>query len=184
MHRATARELAISSLKPRQSRPAFACCIEEMLIDKDSLGLAVSTLKLNLLFLLLVFFRARRKLWVYHCLSHWPDLALWSYHIWRKRCVGTSHRESDLGQFTVVWEQQKQGTVHRGILRIKKLRVVVTAVDSALCQVRGLQKALDEKPVSEESSGRPQNQCISKSNLRLNLLSCCMAKFNSAFWLT
>lgn len=74
---------------------------------------AEQSISLNLIFssYRMIFFRTRRKLWVYHCLSHGPDLALWSYHIWRKRCLGTSHRESDLGQFTVMWEQQEQGMV-------------------------------------------------------------------------
>lgn len=52
-------------------------------------------------------FRARRKLWVYHCVPHWPDVALWSHHVWRARCMGPSHREPDPSQLTVVWKQQE-----------------------------------------------------------------------------
>lgn len=57
----------------------------------------------------LVCFRARRVLWVHHCVPDWSDVALWGFHIWGKRTLGAGHWKPDICQSAVLREQQEQG---------------------------------------------------------------------------
>lgn len=60
--------------------------------------------------LLFVFSRARRFLWVHHCVVDRSDMELRSIHVWGEGTVGPSDWEPDLCQPAVLRERKEQGT--------------------------------------------------------------------------